>query len=144
MNCSIFLKTVCILVLVVLPGCGGGQMSESQLRSAQESLEKASELERNGSHADALPLVDAALTKGGLNPDQLSEAYLVRSRCYSLSGKPDLAQKDIESAEQGSPNPASLSFAKAILLAKQNKPTESKAEFNKAVKIDPKLKMPAL
>jgi tetratricopeptide (TPR) repeat protein len=130
------------IILVFAIGCGGGTMSESQLKNAQGSFEQAAMMEADGKHAEALPLIEAAMSKGGLNPDQLSEAYLIRSRCYSLANKTDMAEKDIASAEQGSPNPASLSFTKAILLAKQSKAAESKAEFAKAVKINPKLKMP--
>lgn len=132
------------LCLLVFAGCSGGGMSASQLQSAQEAFEKALECESNGKYADALPLVESAVSKGGLNPDQLSEAYLLRSRCYSIAGKTDLAEKDLSTAEQGSPSPSSYSFSKAILLAKQSKANESKAEFAKALKINPKLKMPSL
>jgi tetratricopeptide (TPR) repeat protein len=132
---------ICILALACL-GCSGGGMSKSQLQSAQSAMEKAIEAESAGRFSDALPLIESAVSTGGLNPDQLSEAYLIRSRCYSMTGKTDLAEKDLSSAEQGAPSPASFAFTKAILLLKQNKLAESKAEFNKAVKLDPKLKMP--
>ena len=126
---------------LVLPGCGGG-IATSQLQSAQLAAEKAAELEKSGSYAEAFPLIDGAITNGGLNPDQLSEAYLIRARCHCAAGKLQEAERDISFAEQGAPNPASWHFSRAILLAKQNNSAESKAEFAKAVRIDPKLKMP--
>ena len=117
-------------------------MSEADLQSAQTSAEKAIELEKSGNYTEAFPLVDGAITKGGLNPDQLSEAYLLRARCLCAADKLEDAERDLGMAEQGSPNPASWHFSRAILFAKQKKTAESKAEFAKAVKIDPKLKMP--
>ena len=130
-----------IVACLVLSGCGG-ELSKSDLQSAQSAAEKATELEKSGSYAEAFPLVDGAITKGGLNPDQLSEAYLLRARCRCAAGKLEEAVRDIGFAEQGSPNPVSWHFSRAILLAKQHKAAESKAEFAKAVRIDPKLKMP--
>ena len=135
------LKCMMIGVCLVLPGCGGG-LPTSQLQSVQVAAEKAAELEKSGSYAEAFPLIDGALTKGGLNPDQLSEAYLIRSRCHCAAGKLVEAERDLGFAEQGAPNPASWHFSRAILLGKQNKASESKAEFAKAARIDPKLKMP--
>ncbi|MDX1925438.1 MAG: tetratricopeptide repeat protein [Pirellulaceae bacterium] len=130
-----------VAMCLYLAGCSGG-MTEKDLQSAQSAAEKAIELEKSGSYAEAFPLVDGAITKGGLNPDQLAEAYLLRARCLCAAGKLEEAERDLGFAEQGSPNPASWHFSRAILLAKQNKAGESKAEFAKAVRIDPKLKMP--
>ena len=136
-------KLVCMMISVclVLPGCGRG-VDVAELQAAQTAAEKAAELEKSGSYAEAFPLIDGAITKGGLNPDQLSEAYLIRSRCHCAAGKLVEAERDLGFAEQGAPNPASWHFSRAILLGKQNKASESKAEFAKAARIDPKLKMP--
>jgi tetratricopeptide (TPR) repeat protein len=117
-------------------------MSESDLQSAQSVFEKAIELEKSGNYAEAFPLIDGAIVKGVLNPDQLSEAYLIRARCQCTAGKLEEAERDLGFAEQGSPNPASWHFSRAILFAKQNKTAESKAELAKATRIDPKLKLP--
>jgi tetratricopeptide (TPR) repeat protein len=136
-----FFATVCVSLLF-LSGCGRDGMSKSQLQSAQEAAEKAAELEKTGSFKEALPLIDKAISQGGLNPDQLSEAYLLRARCNCDGGNLEQAEKDIAMAEQGSPNPSSWHYSRAILFAKKNKISESKAEFSKAQKIDPKLKMP--
>jgi tetratricopeptide (TPR) repeat protein len=127
--------------LLCLCGCGAA-LSKNAVQSAQVSLDSAMELEKSGKYDDAIPLVTSAVTQGGLNGDQLCEALLLRSRCYSLAGQLDEATKDLEAVEQGSPNPASWHYSRAVLFAKQNKNAESKAEFAKALKIDPKLKMP--
>ena len=136
-------KFRCIVVgaCLVLTGCGGG-LPTSQLQSVQVAAEKAAELEKSGNYAEAFPLIDGAISNGGLNPDQLSEAFLIRARCHCASGNLAEAERDIDFAEQGAPNPASWHFSRALLLAKQNKAAESKAEYAKAVRIDSKLKMP--
>lgn len=136
-------KLICIVIsaCMILSGCGSGRAT-SQLQSSQLAAEKAAELEKSGSYAEAFPLIDGAITKGGLNPDQLCEAYLIRSRCHCAAGKLEEAERDLGFAEKGAPNPASWHLSRAILLAKQNKASESKTEFAKAARIDPKLKMP--
>ncbi len=124
-----------------IAGCGSG-MSKSAVQETQSAAEKAAELEQTGKYSEAIPLLDTAISNGGLNPDQLAEAYLSRSRCHSLTGKLAEAEQDLNTAEQGSPNPASFHFTRAILLLKQDKASESKAEFAKARRIDSTLKMP--
>jgi Flp pilus assembly protein TadD len=104
--------------------------------------EQAFELERSGKITEAGPLVQQAIEGKGLNPDQLSEAYLLRARWHCATDKLSEAEADLELAERGSPNPSSWHFTRAILLAKQGKAAESKSEFNTAKKIDPTLKMP--
>lgn len=134
-------RLISALLLLFSLGCGGA-VSKNVIQSAQVSLDSAVDLEKGGKYAEAIPLISSAIAQGGLNADQFCEAYLLRARCYSYEGKLDEAMKDIEAAEQGSPNPANWHYSRAIVFAKQNKSTESKAEFAKAVKIDPKLKMP--
>lgn len=136
-----YLRYTILLFATAIAGCGNG-MSKSDIQSAQSASEKAAELEKTGAYQEALPLIDSAITMGGLNPDQLAEAYLLRARCYCVAGKLTEAEQDLGIAEQGSPNPASWHFSRAILLSKQGKAAESKAEFAKATRIDPKLKMP--
>ena len=64
------LNWIVIAVSLVMTGCGGG-LSKHDLQSAQSAADKAIEMEKNGNYAEAFPLIDQAITKGGLNPDQL-------------------------------------------------------------------------
>lgn len=138
-------KMIWILVAAVagFSGCSSG-LPAGDLKSAEAAVEKAIALEKSGSYAEAFPLVDSSISNGGLNPDQLSEAYLLRARCHCAAGNLEEAERDIGFAEHGSPNPASWHFSRAILFSKQNKAAESKAEFALAVRIDPTLKLPKL
>jgi tetratricopeptide (TPR) repeat protein len=115
-------------------------MSATKLQSAQEVFEQAIALESSKKYSEILPLLNNVLQDGGLNPDQLAEAYLLRARCHCEAGATSEAEKDLELAEQGAPDPAKYHLTRAMLLAKLNRTAESKAEMAKAVKIDPKLK----
>ncbi len=134
----------CILfafVLSPLVGCGDGA-GEDVVRSAQVSLDEALAKEASGDLPNALQAIDAALSNGGLDPDQLAEGYLLRARCYCASGELDKAQADLEAADQGAPNPAKLHLTRGMLLDKQGKAAEAKAEYSLAKKADPSIKIP--
>ncbi len=134
------LRIVWLLTCIALAGCGGG-MAKSTVQSSQVAIDSAISLEKERKMADAMKMVSSAIEAGGLNPDLLCEAYLLRARCYCAEGKLAEAESDIAAAEQGSPNPATWHYTRAMLLAKQNKTAESKAELAKAQRIDPKLKL---
>lgn len=130
-----------VLILGVTLGCGQ-QVSENTLRNAQVTFDDALAKEASGDLTGALPLIEAALTNGGLNPDQLADGYLLRARCYCTAGELEKAQADIDMADQGAPNPAKMHLTRGMLLEKQGKSAEAKAEFSKAKKADPTLKLP--
>jgi len=139
---SIRWVSYCLFILSAVGsiGCGNGGMSGTTLKSAQEIFDQAIALESSKKYSEILPLLNKVLQEGGLNPDQLSEAYLLRARCHCEAGATNEAEKDLELAEQGAPDPANYHFTRATLLSKLNKVAESKAEMAKAIKINPKLK----
>lgn len=121
-------------------GCGQA-LPEQQFRDSQLGFEQALTLEFESKHADALAEIDKVITQGGLNADQLAEAYLLRARCkFSMD---DLAggEADLETAERGSPNPGVFHWTRGVYLQKQGKTSQAKAEIAKAKKIDPQLKI---
>ena len=140
MRLAYFLNAASLCLLFM--GCGGSSVSKTSLQDAQAFYDKAMELDQKGQFVEAAAEMEKGLAGGGLNPDQLSEAYLIRARGLAVSGKTDLAEKDVESAERGAPNAVSLHFTRAILLMKKGSTAESKAEFAKATKLNSKLKMP--
>lgn len=138
-------RAVHCLILAFAVGVTAGcskQADEELFRNAQVTFDEALAKEASGDVAGTLPLIDAALTNGGLNPDQLAEGYLLRARCFCASGELDKAQLDIDMAEQGAPNPAKLHLTRGLLLNKQGKAAEANAEFSKAKKADPTLTLP--
>jgi tetratricopeptide (TPR) repeat protein len=132
---------LCVFFFGLITGCGS-PANEDLVRNAQVTFDDAVAKEASGDLAATLPLIDSALSNGGLNPDQLAEAYLLRARCYCASGELEKAQLDIDMADQGAPNPAKLHLTRGILLDKQGKSAEAKVEFSKAKKADPAIALP--
>jgi tetratricopeptide (TPR) repeat protein len=122
----------CSLIAISLTaGCVPG-MSRATVQETQLLAEQAFELEGSNRASEALPLIDRAIRQGGLDPDQLANAYLLRARCYCAAGKLDEAEQEIALAERGSPDPAQWHYTQATLLSKQGKTVESSREFSKA------------
>ncbi len=134
------LLTLLILLSAVLAGCQSG-MAPAQIQTAQVSFDKALEFESNGNSAEALTAIEEALKTGGLNPDLLGQAYLLRSRCKSRSGDAAGAEADLALAEQGSPSDALFSWTKGVLHEAKGETSQAKSEFAKAKKLDPTLKI---
>lgn len=142
-KCTVVSICLCMAVVLAITGCGGGGgMSASQIQTAQVLFDEALASDKAGETAEAFTKVDAAIVQGGLNPDQLCEAYLLRSRCHSANGKLDEALADIEYAEQGSPNPSVWHFSRSVYFAAKGDATKSKSEFAIARRFNPTLKIP--
>ena len=129
------------LLSSLIMGCSSAAR-EGDNRSAQMSFDEAVPLIDSGNYQQALPLLEKSIAAGGLSADMYSVALLLRSRCYSDKGNVELAQADLDHAEQGSPNAAQLLLAKGTLLAKQGKKTEADAAFKAAKKADSSIKLP--
>ncbi len=138
----ITLRTLlCLGLMLQLVGCDGS-MSATQIRTAQVLYDEAIEHETAGQKDDAFQKIDTAINQGGLGPDQLGEAYLLRARCHSALGDLAAAQQDLDFAEQGSPNPSAWHFTRGIYFAAKGDAAKSKAEFATARKLNPALKIP--
>ncbi len=132
---------LCMALLGLSLGCSGS-MSASQVQTAQVLFDEAFVSESNAKTEEAFAKIEAAMTQGGLRPDQLAEAYLLRARCHSASGNLDSALADLEMAEQGAPNPSIWHFSRGIYFSAKGEATKSKSEFALARKLDPSLKIP--
>lgn len=117
-------------------------MDKSVIQSGEVGLQEATKLVESNQYAQALPLLEKCISDGGLNADLLSMALIQRARCYIDAGNTDAAGQDLEHAEQGAAPPEQLHLAKGLLLRKKGKSQEAAAEFAKAKKISPKIKIP--
>lgn len=131
-----------LLITVLCWGCGPAEVGTNKRQDSLTAFEKGLEQEQSGNSAEALKLAEQSLSGGGLSPDHLAQAYLLRSRCRSLAGDVAGAESDLELAEQGSPSDALLHWTKATLLDAKGKASEAKAEYAKAAKLDPSIKLP--
>lgn len=117
-------------------------MSQADVQAAHVSLEEAEALERGGNHADALASVERSISQGGLAPDQLAEAYLLRARCKAHAGDTEGAEADLAIGEEGGADLAFFHWTRAVILEKQAKGAESKAAMALARKNDPTQRLP--
>lgn len=129
-----------LLALLCLPlmlaGCSDS-MSGDVIASSSSSFEQALELEKSGSHSEALAEVEKSITDGGLSPDQLAEAYLLRARAKANTGDLPGAEADLAASEQGSPDLAFFHWTRSVILEKQGKAAEAKSAMALARKNDP-------
>jgi Flp pilus assembly protein TadD len=135
------LFAISCLMLIISSGCSPS-MSATDLQAAQVGFDQALELELSGSSDEAMAVIEQAIATGGLNPDQLSDGYLMRSRCRARAGDVEGAAADLEAAEQGAPDTGRWHWTRSILFEKQGKAAEAKAELAKARKHDPLGKIP--
>lgn len=135
-------NSICLLLACCLATGCGGKVPEKDNRTAQVAFDDAIKLVESGSYSQALPLLESAISAGGLSADLYAEALLLRSRCHADAGALDKAEADLTLSEQGSPSPAKFQLAKGTLLSKQGKKAEADAAFRAAKKIDPTIKLP--
>ncbi len=133
------LKLFSLFLVGCIVGCGGS-LSETDIRTAQDSLEEAKTLAKAGSPAEALPKIETALEAGGLDPDQYAEALLYRAWCHADTGNLEQAKSDFSEAEQGAPAPGLMHFARGVILEAEGDKKAAGREFSKAKKLDPSLK----
>lgn len=123
-------------------GCSSSKMDESLIQSSEVGLQEAVKLVEGNQCSQAMPILDKCINEGGLNADLLSTALVQRARCHIDAGNTDAAGQDLERAEQGTAPLDQLYLAKGLLMKKLGKAQEANAEFAKAKKISPKLKIP--
>lgn len=133
---------LCLVVGAILAGCSAGSIDQSVIQSGEVGLQEAIKLVEDKHCDQALPILDKCINDGGLNADLLSMALVQRARCYVEAGNTDAAAQDLDRAEQGAAPLDQFHLAKGLLLKKQGNTAEANAEFAKAKKISPKLKIP--
>jgi hypothetical protein len=138
-RCGLLTALACVSLVVA--GCSDS-MSGDEIALASSSFDKALELEQSGSHGEALVEVEKAITGGGLTPDQLGEAYLLRARAKANTGDVPGAEADLATSEQGSPDLAIFHWTRSVILDKQGKASEAKSAMALARKNDPTNRLP--
>ncbi len=131
-----------ICLLAAMAGCSGSGMDESLVQSGETGLQEAIKLIESNQAGQAMPLLEKSINQGGLNADLLSMALVLRARCHIEAGNTDAAAQDLDRAEQGSAPLDQFHLTKGLLLKKLGKAQEASAEFAKAKKISPKIKIP--
>jgi len=84
-----------------MSGCGGQRDALVKREQSYNSLAKADEAFGAKKYADAIPMYDETLAKGGVQADVLAQAYLNRAVCKIETGDFPGAEADLSMAEQG-------------------------------------------
>jgi tetratricopeptide (TPR) repeat protein len=109
-------------LLACLVGCeptGGGD--EKTTQAAYESLEAGKVSLGAGQIAEARDALEAATTKGGLQPDLYCEAVYLLGRCEALLGNFDKARAAADILEQGDPDPGRLRTLRELIRDEQSR-----------------------
>lgn len=131
-----------LALIVVGLGCSGGSMDQNTIQSGEVGLQEAIKMVESNQCSQALPILEKSISEGGLNADLLSLALVQRARCHIEAGNTEAAAQDLDRAEQGAAPQDQFHLVKGLLLRKQGKAQEATAEFSKAKKLSPKIKIP--
>jgi tetratricopeptide (TPR) repeat protein len=77
-----------------------------------------------------------------LNPDLISEAYVIRARCHAELGNLEKADADMNEAEKGAGDLAQLLLVHGIIAKKKGDSSKAESSFSRAKEIDPNIKIP--
>jgi tetratricopeptide (TPR) repeat protein len=138
-----FLLLIVCSIFSGLSGCGRKEIPKDIVSVAEGSYQDAVTMVGNKAYAEALSLLDKALGEGGgLNPDLVSEAYVLRARCHAELGNLDKADADMIEAEKGAGDLAQLLLVQGIIAKKKGDSAAAETSFSKAKELDPNIKIP--
>jgi tetratricopeptide (TPR) repeat protein len=131
------------ILLCGVVGCGGGAVSQGSRAQTYVSLTDAEAALAAGDFPKAEVGFTSAIDSGSLQPDNLGDAYIRRALARIGQSKLPEAEADIAKAEQAAASPSLRHLAACELALKKGDAATAKAEFAKAVALDPTLKKPA-
>lgn len=136
------LFVVCSLGLL-LGGCSAGQQPSSEIATSEGGYDEAviafeaSEFQKAEAH------LSAAIDAGGLNPDLVVDAYLLRAEARTELEKLDEAMADLAFVEQGVPDLGRFHKLRGDILLAQGDKVGARKAFKNARQIDKSIKLPA-
>lgn len=133
------LKFACCLLLL---GCSDGQHSPTDIATAEGGFDEAVVAFNEGNFQLAEDHLSAAIDAGGLNPDLIADAYLLRAECRTKLGKLDEAMADVTSVEQGAPDLGRFHQVRGDILLAQGDKVAAKQAYQEALKTNKNIKLP--
>jgi len=122
-------------ILVVAAACGvfvgcepGGGGDPKVTQSAYESLDAGKVSLEAGDIAAARDALEAASTKGGLQPDFYCEAVYLLGRCEAQLGNFDKARAAADILDQGDPDPDRARRLRDLIRAEEARGAEGVAD----------------
>lgn len=126
-----------LLLAALIAGCGPDAPDRTQV---QESMNTGLAAFTEGRFADAERALTAAISTGGLSPDQVVDAYVHRAVCRASLGDTKNAHADLDAAEQGAPNLDLVLSARAFVLDREGNVTAARESLAKARALNPQVK----
>jgi tetratricopeptide (TPR) repeat protein len=94
-----------------------------------------------GRFDDAERNLSAALSIGGISPDQVVDLYVHRAVCRANLGDTKNAHADLDAAEQGAPNLDLVLSARASVLEREGNSAAARKMLAKARTLNPQVKI---
>jgi hypothetical protein len=123
------------LLLVIVAACGipagcgpSGGGDPVVTRAAYDSLAAGKASLEAGQLAEARDTLEAATTKGGLQPDFYCEAVSLLGRCEALLGNFDKARAAAEILDQGDADPTRVQGLRELIRTEEAKRPPAPAE----------------
>lgn len=132
-----------LFMTVLIAGCSGDQLSESDLATSQQSFDAATSAFQSKQFAAAETEFTNAISHGGLNADALAEAFLLRAEARIELKKLNEARADIDAVAPGAPDLSRLHQLKGLIGIAEGNLAVARQEFTAARKLNPKIALPA-
>ena len=140
-NC-LFLHSGLLSLFSICLGCSSAGMPPEVLESSQSNFDQAQSFISVKDFAGALPLLDEAIAKGGLNADFAVSSLVMRATCNLELGKLPEALADIESAADGANDMSVIHGLRYRYWMKSGDPSKAQAELRLAQQINPSFRTP--
>jgi tetratricopeptide (TPR) repeat protein len=123
-------------------GCSNSGIPSATVESSQAKFDQAQSLVSIKDYAGALPLLDEAISKGGLDADFALSSLVMRAKCNIELGKLPEALADIESAAVGADDLSVIHGLRYSYWLKAGDPSKAQAELQMARQLNPQFSVP--
>lgn len=143
MNCVRKSAVLCVSALSLLAaGCGAPTPDPDNMQSSQLSYDDAVNAFAAKDFAAAEAGLTSSIDGGGLNPDLLAEAFMMRATARIELGEYDGALSDLDELAPVAPDPAELHRMRGDVHLAQGDKVAAKEAYTAARKLNPKIRMP--
>lgn len=133
---------LCLCFVSVQIGCRSKMIAEEHARTGAQSFEKALQASEQGNQAAAIEQLNLVIANGGVSPDEMVEAYLMRIECQLALNNLAAAQADLAVVEQAYTDECRFLIVKGKVLLAAGDSTGAAQAFTQAKQIDPLAKTP--
>ncbi len=134
--------TPCFLMLSLLMGCGGEKIKEADARTVAQRFESAVQAAAQGNHARAVEDLGFVIASGGVSPEEMVEAYLLRIESALALGNLDQAKVDLAVVEQAYTDECRFMIVKGKVHRAEGDTVGAAKAFARAKELNPMVMTP--